>query len=751
MAQLVTLAGHEAPGVQQSAVDLLTRMAGSSSLRLDMGSKGVVACFLEQLGFDARQTTVDSLQRKVAFALTLCCRDGFNRAKLVDLGGLRVLVGMLGQVLYQTVHLHILACLPEFRHDSTTMQQLIQLGVLPLVAEYMSAAIDVCQSSSPSVSKLPESPNPPVDDAPASTAATSTFAVSPPRLRHLPPPSPAVSPPSISEELQRDLGRLPMDTGNASPYPSSPGGFPGPRTPGPSTGRYSPVLDDPPGTSASPESPGRLENSVGDLGSALLVPGGSPEPAGGYSPVRVDSPSSPSCSGMSGESPGPFASRRGSGRYSPVLMDVEDDKPSLKRSLSAAKDPPTTKKPRTTSTMSQTDAEKCLRYALGFLESISYQAELTRFLATKPLLAGLLACMELYYHPEKTDTIGNPVKPYSIIQRIVRDRLAFEHVVKSGLALRLVERSRCDAVDAAKKELVKSLRNCAEGDFGFGELLHLCLRAPAPVRMTCVASAAVLLGGRGERMRLWERNGVLEQLMEALSEIHDADEETARVIGQAVHGFFANLSSDADDDPMGLSFRDAALTGCQYEQMPAVDNDAVCQLDDGTIVPVNREKLAAASDVFAALLGSNFIEGRQQIVPIKQTEAQAFTGIVHVLCGCRFTSCPHLDTLLTDPTGLPLLDLVQLSDQFLLFDLRDFASTVLINEQLTPTNCRLLVEQADALHLTTISEGIVQRVVRAEMETGERAAYLRELMGGWDVPGKDGLLTLLRAVITAAW
>lgn len=133
--QVVQLASHESPGVQQSALDLLTRLTSSKDMRIDMGSKGVIACFLEHLAFDEKQTTVSSMQKKITYALTLCCHDGYNRAKLTDLGGLPVFVGILGSPLYQTVHLHILSCLPEFRHDKNTLQQLISLGKRLKLAE----------------------------------------------------------------------------------------------------------------------------------------------------------------------------------------------------------------------------------------------------------------------------------------------------------------------------------------------------------------------------------------------------------------------------------------------------------------------------------------------------------------------------------------------------------------------------------------------------------------------------------------
>ena len=64
----------------------------------------------------------------------------------------------------------------------------------------------------------------------------------------------------------------------------------------------------------------------------------------------------------------------------------------------------------------------------------------------------------------------------------------------------------------SKLQLLRHLRMIAEGDFGFGELLHLCLRSAGPLKFVCIASAVILKQTRPDRSRLFERHGVLDKL-----------------------------------------------------------------------------------------------------------------------------------------------------------------------------------------------------------------------------------------------
>lgn len=82
--------------------------------------------------------------------------------------------------------------------------------------------------------------------------------------------------------------------------------------------------------------------------------------------------------------------------------------------------------------MSTEEAEKCIKYGLAFFDAISYHHEFIRFLALRTVVTFLVNCIE------RSSTSSNfGLTSYQIALRIIRDRLSFQQIVKSGLALML--------------------------------------------------------------------------------------------------------------------------------------------------------------------------------------------------------------------------------------------------------------------------------------------------------------------------
>lgn len=108
------------------------------------------------------------------------------------------------------------------------------------------------------------------------------------------------------------------------------------------------------------------------------------------------------------------------------------------------------------------------------------------------------------------------------------------------------------------------------------------------------------------------------------------DDEASRLAAQALHAFFLD-DVVTNEDIVDLS--EETATACWYQESldTLVENDhknegllCYCNLDDGTVVPVNREAVGQKSEVFAAMLGQNFLEGQVPSIPIKETDSRAF-------------------------------------------------------------------------------------------------------------------------------
>ena len=143
---------------------------------------------------------------------------------------------------------------------------------------------------------------------------------------------------------------------------------------------------------------------------------------------------------------------------------------------------------------------------------------------------------------------------------------------------------------------------------------------------------------------------------------------------------------------------DAAIpNSCLYKRCKR-EKKLLLTFDDGSAIRVNKDILVAASNVFEAMLLGRFSEANQNAVHLPKTSSSAMLRIVHYLYGCRrwagSDGCcrysPGLSGSSDDriqSSGIisqyednieMLLDLVPLSDKYLLTDLNIIASRMII-------------------------------------------------------------------------
>jgi len=138
---------------------------------------------------------------------------------------------------------------------------------------------------------------------------------------------------------------------------------------------------------------------------------------------------------------------------------------------------------------------------------------------------------------------------------------------------------------------------------------------------------------------------------------------------------------------------------CFYKRCKQEKNLAL-KLDDGSKVMINKEVIVAASNVFEAMLLGDFSEANQNEVRLPNTSAFAMLRIVHYLYGCRRWAgkdgCCRYEpglvrgsSIILQPSSIvsqyeddleTLLDLVPLSDKYLLTELNLFVSRMIVTQ-----------------------------------------------------------------------
>ena len=94
-------------------------------------------------------------------------------------------------------------------------------------------------------------------------------------------------------------------------------------------------------------------------------------------------------------------------------------------------------------------------------------------------------------------------------------------------------------------------------------------------------------------------------------------------------------------------------TYCCYDKSHSTPFDVVVKLETGESIKAHRSVLCALSEVFAAMLSSDFIEANQSEVMIKELNHATAMFLVHYAYGCRwsvqerFVACPLLEESLS--------------------------------------------------------------------------------------------------------
>ena len=129
----------------------------------------------------------------------------------------------------------------------------------------------------------------------------------------------------------------------------------------------------------------------------------------------------------------------------------------------------------------------------------------------------------------------------------------------------------------------------------------------------------------------------------------------------------------------GSSELETCCGKCSYTQTDSTPFDVVIKVDTGESIEAHRSVLCDSSEVFAAMLSSNFVEANQQEVLVRDLNHTTALFFVHYAYGCswsfehRFAACPVLEESLCCDSSIDfdfLLELLACTDQFLLTNLK---------------------------------------------------------------------------------
>jgi len=206
----------------------------------------------------------------------------------------------------------------------------------------------------------------------------------------------------------------------------------------------------------------------------------------------------------------------------------------------------------------------------------------------------------------------------------------------------------------------------AETGYGEGEICHRLVHPMIDKtdKQSIVISAALLVRQRKMLDNILLRHNTLDLLLDTL-ETRDDDGIVSDCV-YSVSRLAGYLGVHVCCD-MNVA-NEAREVKCRRND-PSEPDDITLVCDDGTEIRCNKLIICSKSHVFAAMLTGSFNESDKTRVSIPHTSSTALRCLIHFLYTCEPESCPEFSDLTADI----LLELVSLSDQFLLTELNLYA------------------------------------------------------------------------------
>ncbi len=284
----------------------------------------------------------------------------------------------------------------------------------------------------------------------------------------------------------------------------------------------------------------------------------------------------------------------------------------------------------------------------------------------------------------------------------------------------------CKDLFLTRSTISQNISLLAESGYAEGQMCHvLAVGGAADRRLVAVSAPMLVRPRRLLRNILVDHEGleVLLQVLESAGKRKKEEEEEDGELVEEADDLFShavlscgvlaahvgvvapNLKLEEDAEPGGCLFRQE-----EEEQEEEEEGDVVVfVLDDGSELPARRSLLSSASGVFGAMFGGSFAESSRRRVPLPGAGGRGGAALLllHHLYGCR--RCPRWEAAAPGP----LLELVTLSDRFLLPELNRAAAREVVRR------C-LKVEQVVGVYERSLRGGQQGRTrLRQEQEQEE--------------------------------
>lgn len=128
--------------VRQAALGTLSNLCNQGALRPVLGNAGAIELLIAEV-----KVLLEAPARCLPLvrSLCLCCREALNRRRVRELGGLELLLALLRNPHYRSVHHKITTAFLHYCHDTAALAMLGAGGLAPLLAEKLEEVVSAAE------------------------------------------------------------------------------------------------------------------------------------------------------------------------------------------------------------------------------------------------------------------------------------------------------------------------------------------------------------------------------------------------------------------------------------------------------------------------------------------------------------------------------------------------------------------------------------------------------------------------------
>lgn len=327
---------------------------------------------------------------------------------------------------------------------------------------------------------------------------------------------------------------------------------------------------------------------------------------------------------------------------------------------------------------------KLVRQIVGLLKEYSI-AEATQIYSEK-MFRMLFKCSIYLQEMENSNSCTNLAN--TLLCRLLKQTEFFSLLLQSDI-FQLLDKfywrrhqicNKCDSIKLAVLSIISEISNLATHNTNVEIIINYLTKGSIESKKNVALNISFVICDLKLLRRLMIYCGGLKVLLNLLKEAH-YQKTAIQGVCLLAKKLLTNIKSQQKATKLAFD---------EYQVNKYSTNLVTFKLDDESTVKVDRTLICAKSEFFDSLLNGSFKEAKQDVVELHETNAKTFKCMLNMLCydiekcGTKDLQC-ELETL---------LDVINLSDRYLLKELSQYVSVCVLDNAMNRSTAPVIYKWA---------------------------------------------------------